>query len=100
MPEATALEHIPDPVDLSFILARIECLFIELAPLDSAFGTNYGADAGRPANFEGWNHPQLLAWAAERGKTNPKDYLEPTELYILCKSLERKLAKLRGESNG
>ncbi|MGD1905670.1 MAG: hypothetical protein ACFB0C_06705 [Leptolyngbyaceae cyanobacterium] len=94
IPESEA----PEVFDFSDTITAIMILFMELSWLDPMWGDNHGADTDIPAHFDGWNHPVLLRWAAERGYFPPLQHnLDGPGLYVLQRSLENKLEQLKRE---
>jgi hypothetical protein len=90
-----AESELPPVMDLSQTIADIHVLFIKLAELDPIWGVNHGGDEGVSCRFDGWRHPVLVAWAMERGHGGRADLrhsLDGPELYVLQRSLEKKLA--------
>jgi hypothetical protein len=90
-----AESELPPVMDLSDTIAAIQILFMELGRLDPIWGVNHGGDCGVKPRFDGWRHPVLVDWAMKRGHCGPlpvHHYLDGPELYVLQRSLEKKLA--------
>lgn len=80
---ATALALHPAPVDLSGVIAEIQCLFSLLSRYDDRFGHNgyffdeaSGEQLSGSAKHEGWQTPALQAYYRQKGCSEQSE-LEP-----------------------